>query len=122
PSHDLLLVPILVATKAKSSPIEIITTSHNDYLVNPIKTNAMQLQKTIEEVLNFFNSEEFVNCEEYVKGSYSPTPTIIEAAICLYNNHKVEEITRSDADAINLKITTQYISEIIDYAKENCKK
>jgi hypothetical protein len=109
PSHDLLLVPILVATKAKAIPLEIITTSHNDNLVNPIKTNAQY-------------SEEFVDCEKYVKGSYSPTPTIIEAAISLYNNHNVEEITRSDADAINLKITTQYISEIIDYAKENNKK
>lgn len=40
PSHQLLLVPFLVATKANSSKIEIISTSHQDNLVNPIKTNA----------------------------------------------------------------------------------
>lgn len=122
PSHKLLLVPILVATHSKSSPIEIITSSHNDNLVNPLKTNANNLGKTISEVLNFFETEEYINSAEYISGSYSPTPTIIEAAISLYNNQNVEEITRNDADATNLKITTNYISETIDHAKNNNKK
>lgn len=34
PSHSLLLVPILVATRAKQTQIEIITSNHNDNLVN----------------------------------------------------------------------------------------
>lgn len=122
PSHNLLLVPILVATQAKPNQIEIITSSHNDNLINPLKTNANNLGNTINEVLNFFQSEENINSSDYVTGSYSPTPTIIEAAISLYNNHNVEEITRSDADATNLKVTTNYISETIEYAKNNNKK
>ncbi len=122
PSHELMLVPILVATHSKSSPFEIITTSHNDNLVNPLKTNAENLGITISKVLNFFQSEENINSCDYVSGSYSPTPTIIEAAVSLYNNHNVEEITRSDADATNLKVTTNYISETIEYAKFNNKK
>jgi DUF2075 family protein len=122
PSHNLLLVPILVATHAKLIPFEIITTSHQDNLVNPIKTNASNLGNVINKVLDFFVEGDFVNIEHYVTGSYSPTPTIIEAAISLYNNHNVEEITRSDAGASNLKITTKYISESIEYAKTNNKK
>lgn len=122
PSHQLLLVPVLVATKANSSKIEIISTSHQDNLVNPIKTNAKDLKKTIDLVLNFFSSNDFVDSDNYVKGSYSPTPTIIEAAVSLYNNHNVENITRSDADAKNLKITTSYISDTIELAKNNNKK
>lgn len=122
PSHKLLLVPILVATHSKSRSFEIITTSHNDNLVNPIKTNAEKLGNTINEVLNFFQNEENINSSDYVNGSYSPTPTIIEAAISLYNNHNVEEITRSDADATNLKVTTNYISETIEYAKLKNRK
>lgn len=122
PSHKLLLAPILVATQAKASQIEIITSSHNDNLINPLKTNADNLGNTINEVLNFFQSEESINSIDYVRGSYSPTPTIIEAAISLYNNHNVEEITRSDADATNLKVTTNYISDTIEYAKSNNKK
>jgi len=122
PSHKLLLVPILVATHAKTTTLEIITTSHNDNLINPIRTNAERLANTIYDILNFFQSDENINSIEYAKGSYSPTPTIIEAAISLYNNHNVEEITRSDADATNLKVTTNYISETIEYAKNNNKK
>lgn len=122
PSHKLLLVPILVATHAKSSYIEIFSSSHQDNLINPLRTNANDLKNTINTVLNFFSSNEFVDSEEYIKGSYSPTPTIIEAAVSLYNNHNVENITRSDADAINLKITTSYISETIEFAKNNRKK
>lgn len=122
PSHELLLVPILVATNSKSIPFEIITSSHNDNLVNPLKTNSDNLGNTINEVLNFFQGEENINSSNYVSGSYSPTPTIIEAAISLYNKHNVEEITRSDADATNLKVTTNYISETIEYAKYNNKK
>lgn len=122
PSHNLLLVPILVATRAKLKQIEIISSSHNDNLINPLRTNAENLGNTINEVLTFFNEGDYIHADDYVNGSYSPTPTIIEAAIKLYNNHNVEEITRNDADAINLSITTDYISESIEYAKNNSKK
>ncbi len=122
PSHSLLLVPILVATQAKVKQIEIITSSHNDNLVNPLKTNAESLGSTINDTFLFFKESDNVNVNEYINGSYSPTPTIVEAAIKLYNNHNVEEITRNDAEAINLSITTNYISETIEYAKINSKK
>ena len=59
---------------------------------------------------------------EWELGRYQPTPTIIEAAMALYNNHSVEDITRSDASAINLKQTTDTISEIIKYSKINSRK
>jgi len=122
PSHQLLLIPILVATHSKQSPLEIITTSHNDNLVTPIKTNAKNLGTTIEEILNFFQNNEFVDVNNFINGSYSPTPSIIKAAINLYNNHNVEEITRNDADAINLNQTTNYISSTIEHAKAFNKK
>jgi len=122
PSIDKVLVPILVATKAKESVFEIVTTSHNDNLLNPIKANDKSLKLIIEQTLNFFKGSDSINSSEYVSGSYSPTPTIVEAAVSMYNNHNVDEITRSDADAKNLKVTTRYISQTIDYAKSNKKK
>src|ERR1700737_3211686 len=48
---------------------------------------------------------------------YKPTPTIIEAAQALYQGHKVAEITRSDAEAINLSQTAECIAQIIEDAK-----
>ncbi len=122
PSHNLLLVPILVATKAKMPQVSLMTSSHNDNLVNPVLANASGLAKVIEDVLDFFQDPSNIDVKNYVEGSYSPTPTIIEAAIGLYNSHNVEEITRNDADATNLRTTTQYISDTIEYARRNSKK
>ena len=122
PSHNLLLVPILVATRAKACQIEIITSNHNDNLVYPIKTNADNFGDTISRVISFFNDKCEIDVNSYLSGSYSPTPTIIEAAIKLYNNHNVEEIIRNDAEAINLNITTSYISDTIEFAKNNSRK
>lgn len=122
PSHDAVLAPILVSTEAKESFLTITTTSHNDKLILPIKSTKDDLQEAIKVTLQFFRSNEIINGEEYAKGSYSPTPTIIEAAVSLYNNHSVDAITRNDAQAKNLKQTTTAISELIDSAKANSKK
>lgn len=122
PSHDVVLVPILVATEAKKSFVEIITTSHHDNLILPLKTSQEDLSVAIKNSLAFFEDEQEINGDEYAMGSYSPTPTIIEAAVSLYNNHTVDEITRNDADAKNLTSTTSAISQIIDFAKSNNSK
>ena len=122
PSHNALLVPILVASDAKRSFIEICTTSHNDNLVLPIKSNKNDLRDVIHNSISFFSDKSILNGDEYAKGSYSPTPTIIEAAVSLYKNHSVEDIIRNDAEAINLSKTTSSISKIIGYAKDNRKK
>jgi DUF2075 family protein len=122
PSHTAVLAPILVATEAKKSFIEISTTSHNDNLILPIKTNMHDLALAIKNTLSFFKEKQIINGEVFEKGTYAPTPTIIEAAVSLYNNHSVEEITRSDAEAINLTKTTSAISDIIDCAKNQNKK
>ena len=122
PSHNAVLGLILVATEAKQSFIEISATSHNDNLILPIKTNKEDLTTAIKSVLRFFEDEEIIDGEIYEKGSYAPTPTIIEAAVSLYNSHSVEEITRNDADAINLTKTTTAITEVIHTAKSENKK
>lgn len=122
PSHNAILVPILVATDAKRSFIEISTTSHNDNLLLPIRTNEDDLSLAIEKTCAFFGNEKLISADRFAKGAYHPTPTIIEAAVALYNNHTVEGITRNDAEAINLTLTTSRISELIDDAKKNNKK
>ncbi|HMT53234.1 MAG TPA: DUF2075 domain-containing protein [Saprospiraceae bacterium] len=122
PSHNLNIVPILIATESLNSFIEISFSSHNDNLVNPIKTNARDLKKALDTVLEYFNEDTKIDDIEFATGSYSPTPTIIEAAISLFNNHSVENITRSDSGATNLRVTTKYVSTLIEYAKQNNKK
>jgi hypothetical protein len=53
---------------------------------------------------------------------YKPTPTIIEAAQALYQGHRVEDITRSDAGAKNLSETAGCLAEIIENAKAKGQK
>lgn len=122
PSHEAVLVPILVATEANSSFVEISTTSHNDNLINPIKTNKSDLRKAIEFTLEFLSENEIIDGEKYSTGRYAPTPTIVEAALSLYNTHSVDEITRSDASAKNLTDTTDIITKLIEVARKEKKK
>ncbi len=122
PSHNVVLAPILVSTESKKSFLEIVTTSHNDKLILPIKSSGDDLAEAIGGTLQFFEDGEIINSEDYAKGSYSPTPTIIEAAVSLYNNHSVDAITRNDAEAKNLTKTTSAISTLIDAAKSSSKK
>ena len=118
PSHKATIVPILLATEAKESFIEIITTDHNDNLVYPLKMNSLDFQLRLCEIIDFVRVDEAIIENEYASGSYKPTPTIIEAAISLYNSHSVEEITRSDATAQNLSSTCAAISALISEAQQ----
>lgn len=122
PSHNAVLVPVLIATEAKNSFTEIQLTSHNDNLTIPVKIGSDGLFEVIQNALNFFSDEQQIDITNYVQGSYMPTPTIIEAAVSLYNTHNVRNITRSDADAKNLTVTTSKISEIIENARNNNTK
>jgi DUF2075 family protein len=121
-SHNAVLVPVLIATEARHSFSEIVLTSHNDNLTLPVKIGSSELQTVIQNALMFFSDEPQINVTEYINGGYMPTPTIIEAAVSLYTTHSVENITRSDADAKNLTVTTKKIAEIIDRAKNENKK
>lgn len=120
-SHSHLIAPILIATEAKNIFSAIGTTAHNDRVLFPIKTNARLLDEVIKNVLQFEKGE-IINSENWSQGRYSPTPTIIEAAMALYNNHSVVDISRSDATATNLSQTSNALSKIITKAqKENVK-
>ena len=122
PSHNALLIPILVATDAKSEAIQFLQTTHEDGLFKPIKANKNNLREIILHGIEFCKNDSTLKGDDYVKGSYSPTPTIIEAAVTMYKNHSVADITRSDADAKNLTATTKSVSEIIQNAQNDKKK
>lgn len=117
-SHDKIIIPIVVATEAKTIENSFIV---KGTIAEPLfcnRGNIGEIIALIDEKIccNSFNYEQWENSE------YLPTPTIIEAAQALYNGHKVEEITRSDADAKNLSETTRAIDEIIAYSKNNKRK
>lgn len=120
-SQNNLIAPVLIATKAKSILSDIIATPQNDNLLYPIKSNIDLLQSIIESVLLFADGE-IIFTENWATGKYSPTPTIIEAAMALYNNHSVIDISRRDASAINLSQTSNAVAEVIKVAKQKNQK
>jgi len=120
-SHDKFIAPILIATEAKDTLSLLDITPQEDKLLLPIKTNARMLNVVIENVLKYLDGDE-IDVNKWELGRYQPTPTIVEAAMVLYNNHSVEDITRSDASAINLSETSDAISEIIRFSKNSSRK
>jgi len=122
-SHDHLIAPVLVATEAKhSEQYTLIEKSYQDLTLSPIKTNTKNLQSVIDGVLAFSNEKVIIDGTNWSKGRYAPTPNILEAAMALYNNHSVADISRSDASAKNLSDTSSAIEEIIKDSQNNCIK
>lgn len=120
-SHEHFIAPILIATKAKTVTATISTTPHNDRLLFPIKCDGELLGRVIADVLLFAEGET-IDPFQWELGRYQPTPTIVEAAMALYNGHSVSDISRNDASAINLSKTSNAISEIIRFSKEKSLK
>ena len=120
-SHEATIAPILIATQAQAQSTLIQTTIHDDNVLYPILTNASELKSVIENVLDFCDGEE-IDQEKWQAGAYQPTPTIVEAAQALYAGHSVEEISRRDADAINLTETSSEIERIIYQSRQNNQK
>uniref|UniRef100_UPI003216E2D0 DUF2075 domain-containing protein n=1 Tax=uncultured Draconibacterium sp. TaxID=1573823 RepID=UPI003216E2D0 len=121
-SHDKLIIPILVSTKAKISDLVLSSTRKEDNLFDPIRSNSHSLQSIISTALQFLDGQEQINLTEWENGRYQPTPTIIEAATSLYANHSVEDISRSDASAINLSQTSDEVAAIIKKSRDNSEK
>ena len=120
-THGQFVVPVLIATEAENSFIAATLTPQHDRLFNPVKTNAVQLRDVIESA-RLLTDGDVINASNWENGSYCPTPTIIEAAMALYNDHTVADISRSDASAINLTQTTEAVSEVIRTSREkSCK-
>lgn len=119
-SHNKIIVPILIADKA--SNISNVYKKSFDNLQEVIFANENNLSEVISETLAKYKSSEIINVENWENSIYKPTPTIIEAATALYKKHNVSEISRSDSGAENLSVTSECISEIIDYSKNESRK
>src|SRR5207302_5660673 len=85
-SRDLFIAPIVIATNATAVPPTITTTVHNDKVLAPMRCTIDSLAPTLRRVMEF-TGRGTINANDWESGRYSPTPTIIEAAMALYNHH-----------------------------------
>lgn len=117
-SHNKLLVPIMISTKAPRYQNKLKV---RDHIVEPLRCNADNIGAAIQYIGSHFEEPAF-DYVQWENSEYLPTPTIVEAAQALYRGHNVHEITRSDAGAENLTVTTAEINRIIDQSKANHRK
>ena len=117
-SYDAFIAPILVATTSRHITPIICTALKGDKLLAPIRSTVPLLSTVIEEVLRFASDERHIDPDAWERGRYCPTPTIIEAALALYNGHSVDDITRHEADKPDISLTTESIDDIIRTSRD----
>jgi hypothetical protein len=119
-SHDVSIVPILIATAAKSSrPFKLSFAA--DRVAQPICIHPTALRHTLDGLLREVTGDG-IDTKRWVAAPYRPTPTIVEAARALYAKHSVEAITRNDAGAVNLSITSRRVEDLVDEARKQKRK
>lgn len=121
-SHDRIIIPILIPTKHASSSGSFMPSVYNDSIFNPLITGEGGLKKIIQEVLYYTDANIPGTIKDWIISPYTPTPTIIEAARSLYENHSVEDITRHEADKVSTDSTISYILEVINHSKRKGEK
>ena len=120
-SEDRIIAPILIATNHRNASTDIQMSVYDDRVVNPLMTGKSGISALINEVLERFPNETPVN-PDWIISPYAPTPTIIEAAKSLYENHTVEDITRHEADKVSTDRTIAYILDVIKKSKDSQEK
>lgn len=119
-SHELIIVPILIATQAKETSITQQLSVYNDQVLEPVLTNTNYLLDMLDKISNKHKTD---NClYEWENSRYMPTPTIIQAASSLYLNHSVKDITRTEASGESLKRTSDFVMQVIEHSYQNKEK
>ncbi len=120
-THAAPVVPIVVATHATVTSVQVVMESDRDGVMRPLRATP----ETLAEVLRAATAwcaAPALDVEAWARSAYKPTPSIIEAAMALYGGHKVEEISRREAEAINLTQTSATVEQIIGQARERKHK
>lgn len=121
PSHAAVVVPVLISTDAPPEVLNHSATEGPDHVWSPVSCGRAALRRLIDDIITEATGTELLP-SEWEGGRYSPTPTIVEAARALYNNHSVAEISRSDAGGTNLTRTSESIERVIRTTRENGEK
>src|SRR6185436_19952240 len=109
--------PILVATQAEAADATW-QDAYPDGVRPPYRCGARHLRGVLEHGLAA-NGGTPIDGAAWGEAPYRPTPTIIEAARALYSRHSVDAISRHDAGAKNLRLTSVGVEEIIERSRAN---
>ena len=116
-SHDHPIVPVLIPTKYPAQGHTFRPSAYEDSVYNPLIVGADGLQDVLRGVIRDAQAHEPGSIDNWAISPYEPTPTIVEAARRLYENHSVDDITRHDADQVQTDATIGYILSVIRRTK-----
>ncbi|WP_370980468.1 DUF2075 domain-containing protein [Agaribacterium sp. ZY112] len=119
-SHELPIFPVLISTSVNNSG-RSTSSILKDGVANLLCTNGEDLAEFILNSLKTVDALS-IHHDKWLKSAYEPTPTIIEAAQALYADHSVDEISRSEAGASNLAVTSAEIRKIVHRCRIKNKK
>ena len=119
-SHEAPIFPLLVATDASGSDPRY-EPPHADGVRPPRRVNADTLRDAIDGAIGLAEGT-LLDGRRWGVEPYHPTPTILQAARALYARHTVEDISRHDAGARNLHVTSRTLERIIEEARARGEK
>ncbi len=119
-SHDKPILPVLVASEAGTAAYGL--DMREDGVFGVVCSNGSNLHEIMRRAAGVQGGGVTIDPLEWERSAYKPTPTIIEAARALYNNHDVRDITRSEAGAENLTSTKSAVEGVIEHSRENGRK
>jgi len=114
-SHIAPIVPILIPTAATRQSVPEIKWAA-DQVAEPLCLSPEGLPQAIEVAVTQCAALP-IDPISWSQSGYQPTRTIVEAALALYRQHDVKEITRSEAGADNLGLTAARVDQFIEHAK-----
>lgn len=112
-SHHVALVPMLVASHAVKTVVCPSVQAYKPSILEPICIAPQQIREAILQSLQFIDQTS-IDADRWESGAYRPTPTIIEAAVALYQGHDVADITKRIAGDEDITTTVQCIYQIVE--------
>ena len=118
-SADRPIAPILIPTRCDRVKWRLQASAYHDQILNPFIVGEEGIRALIGDIVDKHACGVYPNRwgDWWVISPYSPTPTIIEAAKALYENHTVKDITRHEADDVSTDATIAYIMDVIERSK-----
>lgn len=120
-SRNRVLLPILVVPNEKNCNCSLELKHFEDNVYEPIHVNTKKLSEAFSRFLSFVEHKPSMPAEDdtWAKSGYEPTPTIIEAAVALFEENTVEDITKHDGD---IDLTAKSLERIINDCRKKKRK
>lgn len=114
------IIPILVASNEKNKNLQLTLESYEDNVYRPLVCNDTKLNECINNIINTVHcANDNFNDIQWANSGYEPTPTIIEAAVALYEHHTVADITKHGED---IDKASEQLQKIINKCRKKNRK